>query len=175
MMHMFMYLFLIISHWFAWLKEHPNCQSQLVQPKNGRHSRCLVYTRNIYIYIFICIYIYIYLYLHIYIYVCVDQIVLSVWQSKKKQQPIKNWRIKAIWGRVVGVFFWTARLTGKLEVCVCVYIYIHMWLYKKVWDSVEVFAIFNSIYCICIYIYIFIFIFTFMFVYIYIKTYNQTI
>ena len=109
MMHMFMYLFLIISHWFAWLKKHPNCQSQLVQPKNGRHSRCLVYIISIYIYIyiyifiyiyiciFIYIYIYMYIYLHIYMYlftyiyifayiytcVCVDQIVLSVWQSKK--------------------------------------------------------------------------------------------
>ena len=69
-------------------------------------------------------YIYIFIFAHIYICVCVDQIVLSVWQSKKKHQPIKNWRIKAIWGRVVGVFFWIARLTGKLEVCVYIYIYI---------------------------------------------------
>ena len=92
---------------------------------------------------------------------------------KKQQQPIKNWRIKAIWGRVVGVFFWTARLTGKLEVCV--YIYLYMWLYKKVWDSVEVFCNIEQ-HIVYMYVYIYIYIYIYVCIYIYkhiIKPYKQ--
>ena len=162
-----------------------------MQPKNGRHSRCLVYIISIYIYLYIYIYIYIYIFIYIYIYVflfthiyvfiyiyiyififayiyihvCVlTKLSHRFGNPKKQQQPIKNWRIKAIWGRVVGVFFWTARLTGKLEVCV--YIYLYMWLYKKVWDSVEVFCTIEQH---IVYMYVYIYIFTFMFVYIYIN------